>query len=99
MSEDSEPDSTPLVEAVHWLLSGDMAELWDEEGEHENRFLTSGPGLFTEEDCDDCEAEGKSRLAWCRICSRAELPMTGSSLRFRNLSITPWSNLSEWPVR
>ena len=36
MSEDSEPDSTPLVEAVHWLLSGDMAELWDEEGEHEH---------------------------------------------------------------
>ena len=26
MSDDSEPDSTPLVEAVHWLLSGDMAE-------------------------------------------------------------------------
>ena len=63
MSDDSEPDSTPLVEAVHWLLSGDMAELWDEEGEHENRFLTSGPGLLTEEDCDE-EAEGKSRLAW-----------------------------------
>ena len=96
MSEDSDPDSTPLVEAVHWLLSGDMAELW-EEGELENRFLTSA-GEVTEVEATE-EAEGKSRLAWWRICSRAELPMTGSSLRLRNLSITPWSNLSEWPVR
>ena len=95
MSEDSDPDSTPLVEAVHWLLSGDMAELWEEEGEHENRFLTSGAVLTEAAE----EAEGKSRLAWWRICSRAELPITGSSLRFRNRSITPWSNLSEWPVR
>ena len=79
------------MEAVHWLLSGDI-ELWDE-GELENRFLTSGAEV-TEDEAPEAE-EGKSRLAWWRICSRAELPMTGSSLRFRNLSITPWSNLSE----
>ena len=81
------------MEAVHWLLSGDI-ELWEEGELLENLFLTSGAEATEAEAPEEAE-EGKSRLAWCRICSRAELPMTGSSLRFRNLSITPWSNLSE----
>ena len=59
---------------------------WDESGD-----------MVGTDDEDDVEVVvEKSSEAWWRICSRAEVPRMGSSDRFRNRSITPWSNRSAW---